>query len=433
MSLLFANRELTLAGALEAVGRSMRSSRATPVVNGQTALRHSAVWACLRLRADLISSMPIDTYRRVAGIQTEVPKPPLLVTPDGNGIEEWMYSTQVDLDRYGNCFGIITERDANGLPKRIDLVPASEVTVRATGAIPSEYQVAGKTYQPEQVWHERQYTAPGLPVGLAPITYAAWSIGTYLSAQDFALGWFTSDAAPAGHLKNTLKPTIGTDEAAEVKARWKASIADRDVFVTGRDWEYTMNAVPANSVMFLDEMKYGISDVCRFFSVPGDMIDAETSTGSITYANVTQRNLQLLILNIGPAVIRREKALSRALPDARFAKLNTDAVLRMDPQTRSTVLGQQVRDRLIAPSEARALDNRPPFTDAEYAEFVRLFGKPADEMNAAEALQKAYLAVGKVVTSDEARQIVNDIAGVGLPIPGPEFPPSTSITLGVPA
>lgn len=380
MSLLFSGqpqqRSANLSATLRALGLHVRGSSNMPVVNADTALRHSAVWACLRLRADLISMMPIDAYRYAGGVQVEVAKPPLLVTPDGRGVEEWMYSTQFDLDRYGNCFGLITERDGAGLPRRIDLVPAGEVSVRATGAKVVSYSVAGKSYDPDQVWHERQFTAAGLPVGLSPIQYGAWSIGTYLSAQEFALDWFSSDAAPTGHLRNTLKPTVDTKEAAVVKERWKNAVQSRDVFVTGRDWEYTMNAIPASSVMFLDEMKFGIADVCRFLGVPGDMIDAETSTGSVTYANVTQRNLQLLIMNIGPAINRREKALSRALPAPRFVNLNTDAVLRMDPQTRADVLGKQVKDRLLVPSEARALDNRQPFTDADYAEFDRLFGNP---------------------------------------------------------
>ena len=90
--------------------RERRSSRVH--VTNETALRNSAVWACLRLRADLMSTFPIDVYRYVNGIQVEVPKPPVLVAPGGSevGIKEWMYSTEFDLDRGGNCFGIITER-----------------------------------------------------------------------------------------------------------------------------------------------------------------------------------------------------------------------------------------------------------------------------------------------------------------------------------
>ncbi len=43
-----------------------------------------------------------------------------------------------------------------------------------------------------------------------------------------------------------------------------------------------------------------------------------------------------------------------------------------------------------------------------------------NEMNAVEAIQKAYLGVGKVLTSDEARELVNQY-GANLAIPGPDF------------
>ena len=62
MSLLFQKRTTTLADA-GAPGRASAGGavRVTP----DSALASSAVWACLRLRADLVSTMPIDTYRKV--------------------------------------------------------------------------------------------------------------------------------------------------------------------------------------------------------------------------------------------------------------------------------------------------------------------------------------------------------------------------------
>jgi len=376
VSLLFRDRSLTLGDGIALSGRSLRSSLSLPNVTGDTALRSSAVWACIRLRADLISTTPLDVYRNVGGVQVEVTKPPVLVTPDGRGIEEWLWGTQADLDRYGNTFGIVTRRDGLGLPLVIELVPASTVTVVVRNGLLDHYLIDGKRYEPDEIWHERQYTAAGLHVGLSPIAHAAWSIGTYLSAQEFAAAWFGADAAPVGQLRNTLKPTINESESSEVKAKWKAAVANRDVFVTGRDWEYNMQAVDASTVMFLDSMKFGISDAARFLSVPGDMIDAETSTGSITYASITQRNVQLLVINLGPAYIRRERALSWLTPGPRFVKFATKALLRMDPAAASTMLGQQIKDRMIAPSEARELDNREPFTPDQLAEFDRLFGNP---------------------------------------------------------
>lgn len=42
-------------------------------------------------------------------------------------------------------------------------------------------------------------------------------------------------------------------------------------------------------------------------------------------------------------------------------------------------------------------------------------------MDPVEAVQKVYLGVGKMLTADEARELVNRY-GAGLPVPGPDFP-----------
>jgi phage portal protein BeeE len=110
--------------------------------------------------------------------------------------------------------------------------------------------------------------------------------------------------------------------------------------------------------------------------VPGDLIDAAVSSRSVTYASITQRNLDFLVLHLGPAVVRREDALNKLTPRPRYVKLNADALLRMDPETRARTLQTQIASRTLAPSEARELENRPPFTESQLAEFDRLFGKP---------------------------------------------------------
>lgn len=356
-------------------------------VDANSAMRHSAVWACLRLRADLISTMPIDAFRKSGAGQVEISKPPVLVEPGGSRveIEEWLYSTQVELDRYGNAFGVITARNSLGLPSRIDLVPASDVSVIVKKGELAAYRVAGQERDPFTIWHEKQFTLPGLHVGLNPTAYAAWSVGAYLSAQEFALDWFGNGAAPSGVLRNTEK-TIVKDVSGAAKEQFKAATADRDIFVTGKDWEFQFMSVPASETAFMDQMKYGVADACRFYGVPGDMIDAESSTGSITYANVTQRNLQLLIINIGPAVVRREKALSRLLPKPQFVKLNSDALLRMDPKAVVDKLKVEIDARITTPSEARGLMNKAPLTDEQIAEFAVLFPSKAPATGATQGV-----------------------------------------------
>ncbi|MFJ8842947.1 phage portal protein [Streptomyces cyaneofuscatus] len=345
-------------------------------VTPDTALRNSAVWACLRLRANLISTMPVDLYRRVGGIQVEVPKPPVLVNPGGERVDivEWLYSSQFDLDRSGNSVGIITAVDGLGFPARIDLVPIAEVTVKVRKGELYRYRIGSEEFDASRIWHEKQYTMSGMHVGLSPVAFAAWSIGEYLSIQQFALDWFSNGAVPSAHLKNTAK-TISPESAEETKRRFKAATAAQDLFVTGQDWEYKMIQAEAAAQDWIEGKRYGISDVARFFDVPGDMIDAAASGSSVTYASITQRNLQLLIMHLGPAIIRRENALSKLTSRPRFVKLNSDALLRMDPLARAQMLAGQITSRQLAPSEARELEDRMPFNESQLAEFDRLFGK----------------------------------------------------------
>lgn len=348
-------------------------------VSQETAMRHSAWWACLRLRADLISTLPVDAYRQRDGRQVEVTKSPFLVEPaPGQDMTDWMYASQVDLDRYGNGVGVVTARSALGLPLQVELAPMSEVTCRGVGRTVTEWRIAGEKFTPDQIWHERQFPVAGLPLGLSPLAYAAWTVGGYLSAQEFALQWFGGGARPSGVLRNTERAIV-KGVAQEAKASFKDAVAGGDIFVTGKDWEWTPASMDAASSGFLDQQAAGLLDVCRYLGVPGDLIDAPAGGSSITYANITQRNLQLLITNLGPAIIRRERALSRALPKPRFVKLNTDAILRMDPQTRQEVLASRLQNRQIAPSEARALDNLDPFTPEQLTElaFHAQLGKAA--------------------------------------------------------
>jgi HK97 family phage portal protein len=259
-------------------------------------------------------------------------------------------------------------------PAVVRLFPSEHVTVLGKGDEITGYRIGGTIYDPSDVWHERQYTVPGMPLGLSPIAYAAWSIGNYLSAQQFTQDWFTGGGAsmPSGHLKNTAR-TLTDIQADEIKSRFKSSVQSGDVFTSGSDWEFTPVPPSGTGAQFLESMQYGVSDIARFFGLPGDLIDAVSAAGSITYANVVQRNLQALIWYLQPVFERREAALSRALPRPRFVKFNTDSLLRMDPQTLATTISAQIATRVLTPDEGRAMYNRPPLTEADKKLFLEVF------------------------------------------------------------
>lgn len=377
MSLLFARSSW---GGItsERLLNNERSKRVSsrPYITADTAMRSSAVWACLRMRADMVSTTPLDVYRKINGIQVEAAPTPFLLDPaaQGWGIEDWLYSGQVELDRNGNNIGLILARDAMQYPAVVRLFPSDHVTVLGTGGDITGYRIGGTVYDPSEIWHERQYTVPGIPLGLSPVAYAAWSVGNFLSAQEFTQDWFGGGGAsmPSGHLKNAQK-TLEADEATKIKARFKASVESGDVFVSGNDWEFTPVPVSGTGAQFIESMQYGIGDIARFFGLPGDLIDAVSGASNVTYANVVQRNLQALIWYLQPVFERREAALSRALPRPRFVEFNTNSLLRMDPQTLVTTLGTQIDKRFLTPDEARALMNRPPLTKADKDLFLEVF------------------------------------------------------------
>ncbi|MEV7264700.1 phage portal protein [Micromonospora aurantiaca] len=386
MSLFVRQRRSLASGGPEIPARDAGTGRGAvspAAITDDTALRHSAVWACRRLRANLISTMPVDVFRRVDGYQVEMPKPPVLVEPGGQRWRwiPWAHASQWELDGSGNSIGLITEVNALGLPARIDLYPSSVCSVRKPkGSTEYKYKIDGTEYTPDKVWHEVQYPVSGLPVGLSPIAYAAWSISEGLSMQQFALDWFGNGGIPKARLRNTQKK-LDVKEARIIKNRHKASIQHGDLFVHGVDWEYDLMQAEQAGVEFIEGRRINVPDIARYFDCPVDLIEAAVSApGSLRYETTVTRNLQFLIMALGPAIIRREDAWSAGLlPRPRYVKLNTDALLRMDPQTQARVIDMRIRNRTLTVTRARELYNEKPLTPGEIAEFETLFGPPRSQ------------------------------------------------------
>jgi HK97 family phage portal protein len=356
------------------------------VITDDKALRHSVFWACAMLRAGLISSFPVDQYRDVLGIQTEWPyKPPILTDPGGTKVSmsKFMSMTQIDRDRCGNAVGLIAERSTmknryypGGLPSRIELQPAAACSYIERRDRPDVWRINGKFYDPADVYHETSNQLAGMKVGLPTVLYAAMALGEGLSMQQHGLDWFSSGGIPKARMRNVAK-RLNPDEIATAKQWYADTINNGDVLVTGNDWEYDFIQSQTAGMEFIEGRKMTDTAICRFMNTPADLVDVQASSGgSITYANITQRNTQFLIYHMGPTVTDREEDLTRLLPQPRYVKLNTDALLRMDPQTRQEVIRSRIESRTLTNPEARALDNLKPLTKGEKNEFIEIYGVP---------------------------------------------------------
>jgi HK97 family phage portal protein len=349
------------------------------IVDTSTALRHSAVWAAVRMRADMVSTMGFYCWRNNPGDagRSRVPVPIVLRSPSGSRMDmtEWLYSSQVSLDLRGNAYGVILARDGFGRPSQIELVDPDKVVVHQAKDGTVTYTIHGQKFTADQVWHEKQNTMPGQAVGLSVIAYAAWTISSGLSAERFGLDWFRNGAFPSGHLKNIARKLEAT-EALAIKERFVDSVAQRQPFVSGMDWDFKALTVNPNESQFLETIKASVSDVARFFSMPAEMIGG-SSGSSLTYANVEQRSIDFLTFHLDPTLVRRETALSRLVADPIYVQFDRDNLLRTDMLNRYKAYHFGVTARVLTPDDARAAENRPPLTDYDWTQFAKIPGAAA--------------------------------------------------------
>lgn len=359
-----------------------RDRRIDGVVGAKDVLQQSVVWAGCNLRASIVSMMPVDVFGKSGGVSIQRPTPPVLVTPstfaEGHpvSIADWLYASQMTLDLYGNNVGVIVSKNAAGLPSQIDLAQPERLSMRVKGGQIVKYEIDGSKLNPAEVWHERKNLIAGVPVGLSAITHMASTVIGARSAQKFASQWFDGGAVPNAVLRNEER-VLSPEAAAAAKQSFLDSVRAGQPWASGKDWTYTPVQAKASEAAFIEMLELTSLDLVRYLNVPADMVDVKSdAVGTITYQNITQKNLQFLTVNLGPDVKRREDALSALTPKPWFVKLNRSAVLAMDDAARAEVLSERIKSRQLAPSEARAIEDREPFTEDQLAEFDRLFGNP---------------------------------------------------------
>lgn len=346
-------------------------SRATAgvYVTPDTAMTLASVWACVRLRADLVSTLPLVCYRDdPSGVPQEIPPTPFLQAPGGARVtlDEWLYMSQVSLDLRGNAFGIIKNRDGFGYPTQIELLHPDMVVVTVsptTGAY--SYLVAGREVNPDDVYHERQFVSPGEPLGLSPITYHARTIGVALAAERFGADWFADGAHPSAILQTDQR--IDDKDAKTLKQRFiEAARGSREPMVLGAGVKYQAIQVTPNESQFLDTMRYSATQVARIFGITPEYIGGD-SGASMQYTNVEARALDLLRYGMGPTFVRREKAISRILPGNAYVRYDLKELLRTDAETRYKTHAIGIAAKFLAPDEARSEEGKPPLTAAQKA------------------------------------------------------------------
>jgi len=365
MSLFFGRRESRAPFAEPAIPRPSMGGGTFSRINlarAEASLQKVAVWSATDLIASLVSTLPIDVFAGKGKARKEMPKPKVLLDPagDGYGVSDWLYQYMMSLLLRGNGYGKTIDRDRMGNPTQIVLYHPDDVQGwrdEKTGM--PQWRAGGKTVEPEDMWHRRAYPAPGCLLGLSPVEHHAGTIGLGIAAQRFGSQWFQDGAHPSGMLTNDQK--LDPTTAKTAKERFLASLSgSRDVAVLGAGWKYQQIQVSANESQFLETQRYTAAECARIYGPGMPEILGYDTGGSMTYANVEQRSLDLLTYAIDKWLVRGENMFTSLLPEGQYAKFNRAALSRTDLLTRTRAHAIALQNKWTVINEVRDLEDMGP-------------------------------------------------------------------------
>ncbi|MFF9324036.1 phage portal protein [Streptomyces sp. NPDC014776] len=332
------------------------------LTQAESSLQKVAVWSAVDLIASLGSTLPVDVYEGTGAARRELPKPKVLEDPSGEGygLADWTYQYLMSLLLRGNANGRIADRDRIGNPTQIVLYHPDEVRGwrDAKTGLP-QWRAGAEEVPAEEMWHQRAYVVPGRLMGLSPIAHHATTIGQGIAAARFGQQWFEDGAHPSGILTNDQK--LDKEQARTAKERFMAALrGSREPLVLGGSWKFQAIQVAPEESQFLETQRYTAAECARIYG-PGiaEVLGYDTG-GSMTYANVEQRSLDLLTYTLDRWLVRTERMFTALLPPGQYVKINRSALSRTDLLTRFRAHALALQNRWTTPNEVRDLEDQPP-------------------------------------------------------------------------
>ena len=343
-----------------------RSGSMPPSVTTESAMRLSAVWACVRLLAGLGSTLPLDQQRRRDGLTVDVPRSVLFDQPQaGTTLSTWLYQVWSSMLTAGNAYGLVTAIGANGWPTTVELLDPSVVQWRADeqrGWVVTVDRQEVQRWPEGPLWHVPIFTMPGAPFGLSPIQNAKQTIAGGLSAERFGTDFFTGGGTPNAILYSDSELT--QEQAQGIKSAFVSSTAgNREPAVMGAGLRYERISVAPDEAQFLDQQRFTVEQIARIYGIFPEMIGGATSGSSVTYANREQRAADFLTFGLMPYLIALEDGLSGLVPGPNRVKFNVDGVLRSDLKTRYEAHAIGIDSGFLTVDEVRQLEDRPPLPE----------------------------------------------------------------------
>ena len=352
-------------------GSSMSGKSVTP----SSAIQVSAVYACVRVIAETIASLPLHVYESSdAGSRKANEHPLYRLLHDEPNTEMtsfiWREVMLSHLLLWGNSYCQILRSGRRKIVGLYPLLPDHMAVDRdSRGKLTYTYTTSeGRTVllAPEDVLH-----IPGLGfdgvMGYSPIALEKAAIGLGIAAEEYGSKFFQNGARPSGILThpNTVK------DPASLRASWNAAYGGSGnasrVAVLEEGMTFVPLSMPNNEAQFLETRKFQVTEICRIFRVPPHMIgDLERAT----FSNIESQNISFAVHTIRPWLVRIEQAINKTLipeneKDRYYAQFNIDGLMRGDYKSRMEGYAIARQNGWMSANDIRALENLNPISEEE--------------------------------------------------------------------
>ena len=353
-------------------------------VNERAAMQTTAVYACVRILAEAVASLPLHVYEYQddGGKKLVHDHPLYYLLHDEPNPEMTSFVFRETLMSHlliwGNAYAQII-RDGAGrvlglyplLPDKMDVQRDDKGNIYYVYSRNSDENPVFKEYGNIRLKAEDVLHIPGLGfdglIGYSPIAMAKNAVGMTLACEEYGASFFANGANPGGVLEH---PGVLKDPS-KVRESWNSVYRGvnnaHKIAVLEEGMKYQQIGIPPEEAQFLETRKFQINEIARLYRIPPHMVgDLDKSS----FSNIEQQSLEFVKYTLDPWVIRWEQSLQRSLllPGEKgkyFIKLNVDGLLRGDYQSRMNGYAVGRQNGWFSANDIREMENMNPIPDEE--------------------------------------------------------------------
>jgi HK97 family phage portal protein len=350
-------------------------SSAGKSVTARTAIHVSAVYACVRVIAETIASLPLQVFEETSTGSLKAYKHPLyrLLHDEPNQemtsfvLRETLLS---HLLLWGNAYCQIVRNGRGQIMSLYPLLPERMTVDRdEKGNLTYAYTTGdGKVIKvhPANILHIPGMGFDGI-MGYSPIALEKSAIGLGMAAEEYGSRFFSNGATPSGVLThpNTVK------NPAALRQSWNAAYGGTAnsgrVAILEEGLKFERISMPNNEAQFLETRKFQVSEICRIFRVPPHLVgDLEHAT----FSNIEHQSISFGMHTIRPWLVRIEQSMNRALlSDSEkgryYIRFNMDGLLRGAYKERMEGYAIARQNGWMSANDIRELESMNPISDEE--------------------------------------------------------------------